>query len=92
MTFEEWYESIGQATGCSPRDLARAAFVAGRITMREELADHFAERVADRDIPNVTPVVRAAIQRDPHAALSALRRGVMRSVVQQIGSRDAGAS
>jgi len=92
MTFEEWYESIGQANACSSRDLARAAFVAGRITLREELTDFFAARVDDRDIPPVSPVVKEAIQRDPHAALSALRRGVMRSVVQQIGSRDAGSS
>ena len=92
MTFTEWYEAMAEAYRCSPRDLARAAFVAGRATMRDELEEHFAGKVDTRPSPVLTADMMGAIQKEPGEALRSFHRGLLRCIVAEISQRQVGGS
>lgn len=92
MTFEEWYGTIYPALGTtSPRDMARAAFVAGSAVTRTNLEAHFADRVrAMQSPPVITAEMHLGLRESPREALHAWTRGVMRTVVQDIGDHEVG--
>jgi hypothetical protein len=92
VTFTEWYEAMAEAYRCSPRDLARAAFVAGRATMRDELEEHFAGKVDNRPAPVLSADMMGAIRTAPREALRSFHRGLLRCIVAEIGQRQAGGS
>jgi hypothetical protein len=92
VTFEEWYAVISPSLGTtSPRDLARAAFVAGKAVTRTDLEAHFADRVSEmRAPPVITAEMHMGLRESPRDALHAWTRGVMRSVVREIGEHEVG--
>lgn len=91
MSFDEWYQTIYPSLGSTcPRDLARAAFVAGKAVTRTNLEAHFAEVVDDMGPPVITAEMRMGLEESPRHALHAWTRGLMRNVVRQIGQHEVG--
>jgi hypothetical protein len=91
VTFDEWYESIGQVrpTTC-PRDLARAAFHAGGACMRNDLEDMIADRAASLGTPVISAELHVGLRESPRRALGAWTRGVVRDIARTIGAHGAG--